>query len=133
MLPFCRQGLFDDVHYFLKPILPYSEDRENFERVPSWESGQLPEFLRRYQSKITEDSPYFLNQFIRGQEYACNLICNRGKITAFQVSAYKHLCFSDSFQPKESTLERDYFALELLRFVAGNAEGENVDCFKSCY
>lgn len=60
----CRQGIFYGRHFFLKPLNPYSEDRVCFDRIPDNEA-ELQSFLQNYQNKITENSPYFVSEFIQ--------------------------------------------------------------------
>ena len=61
---FLFTGLFTDRHFFLKPLNPYSEDRVCFERIPNSQI-ELHQFLQRYESRITPDSPYFVSEFIK--------------------------------------------------------------------
>ena len=71
-------------YYFLKPLHPYSEERENFTRIPS-NPVDLRKYLSKYEGQINKDTPYFVNQFVKGKEFAANAIVGRGKLKAFQV------------------------------------------------
>ena len=79
-----NRGVFENNHFFLKPLVPYSDERENFTRIPH-DSRGLQAYLADFEDKIRLDNPYFVCQFIRGKEFASNAICCRGEITAIQV------------------------------------------------
>ena len=79
-----EQGVFTDTHYFLKPLTPYSEERENFTRIPAGAEA-CEEFLRDYAAKIRPTNPYFVCQFVRGKEFASNAVCAGGRVLAIQV------------------------------------------------
>ena len=51
-------------HYFLKPLSVYSEDRVCFNKLPDNEE-KLKTFLRRYENKISPDTPYFVSEFVK--------------------------------------------------------------------
>lgn len=80
------ENFFKKRHYFLKPAKDYSEDRDNFKRVPH-DVIAFKEYVKTYELKITVDQPYFVCEFINGSEYVSNAICRNGKILAFQVCA----------------------------------------------
>lgn len=79
-----RRGLFLNSHYFLKPLLPYSVDRLNFTRIPS-NAEEFEKYIACYASKLNSDNPYLVQQFIKGKEYAANVIAINGHIQAFHV------------------------------------------------
>ena len=60
----CRQNIFSGRHFFLKPLNPYSEDRVCFDRIPDNEA-ELPSFLEKYKNKISENSPYFVSEYVQ--------------------------------------------------------------------
>ena len=73
-------------HYFLKPLFPVPEaDRLNFTPIPS-DSTEFEKFLAHYESKLNCGSPYLVNQFIKGKEFAANAIVSKGNLQAFHVS-----------------------------------------------
>ena len=78
-----KQGLFSKGHYFLKPLMPYSRDRLNFTQIPG-DLEQLEKYLLNFQGKI-EKNQYFIQQFVKGQEFAANAIVNNGKMQAFHI------------------------------------------------
>lgn len=74
-----NKGVFKDCHYFLKPLSPYSQDRINFVRIPDNHS-ELESYLKSYQNKISAETPYFVSEFVQGDEYTGNVIAKNGKI-----------------------------------------------------
>ena len=79
VLDLCRQGVFNKKQFFLKPLSPYSKDRVCFTRIPGTEKDLL-NFLKSYENKITKETPYFVSEFIEGNEYTGNVIAKNGKI-----------------------------------------------------
>jgi len=78
----CRQGIFRGRHFFLKPLNPYSEDRVCFDRIPDNEA-ELQSFLQNYQNKISANSPYFVSEFVQGNEWTGNVIAKDGRIQLY--------------------------------------------------
>jgi len=74
-----RQGKFTQKHFFMKPLNPYSEDRVCFDRIPNCEK-ELLRFLKHYESRVSQSSPYFVSEFIQGQEWTGNIIAKSGQI-----------------------------------------------------
>ena len=60
----CRQNIFSGRHFFLKPLNPYSEDRVCFDRIPD-NQAELPSFLEKYKNEISENSPYFVSEYVQ--------------------------------------------------------------------
>ena len=87
----CRQGIFYGRHFFLKPLNPYSEDRVCFDRIPDNEA-ELQSFLQNYQNKITENSPYFVSEFIQ----VCFVAST--KLTKMHNTRCKTLQYSNNLQ-----------------------------------
>jgi len=81
----CRQSVFNGRHFFLKPLNPYSEDRVCFDRIPEAEA-ELNTFLERYRSKISPSSPYFVSQFVQGEEWTGNVIAQDGQIYIYTAN-----------------------------------------------
>lgn len=79
-----KKGFFSQGHYFLKPLMPYSVDRENFTRIPS-NSEEFEKYIACYESKINDNNPYLVHQFIKGKEFAANAIAVDGHLQAFHV------------------------------------------------
>lgn len=82
---FALTGIFDDKHYFLKPLSPYSEERVNFTPIPG-NSRQLDAYLEKYRPKIGVKTPYFICQYVCGKELAANAICHDGELLVFQLA-----------------------------------------------
>lgn len=57
-------GKFTQKHFFMKPLNPYSEDRVCFDRIPNCEK-ELLRFLKHYESRVSQSSPYFVSEFIQ--------------------------------------------------------------------
>jgi len=81
----CRQNVFSGRHFFLKPLNPYSEDRVCFDRIPEVEA-ELNTFLERYKTKISPSSPYFVSQFVQGEEWTGNVIAKDGQIYIYTAN-----------------------------------------------
>lgn len=79
-----KKGLFSRAHYFLKPLMPYSVDRVNFTRIPS-NAEEFDKYITSYDSKLNGDNPYLVHQFIKGKEFAANVIAVDGHLQAFHV------------------------------------------------
>jgi len=75
-------GIFKNRHFFLKPLNPYSEDRVCFSRIPD-ALPELTAFLAGYQHKISPDSPYFVSEFVKGNEYTGTVVAKNGQIFMF--------------------------------------------------
>ena len=56
-------------------------------RIPS-DKAQFEAYVEQHLMKKDLSVPYLLNEFIKGEEYAANIICKDGKIYMFQVSTY---------------------------------------------
>ena len=54
-------------------------------RIPS-DEAQFDAYVEQHLMKKDLSVPYLLNEFIKGEEYAANIICKDGKIYMFQVS-----------------------------------------------
>lgn len=79
-----KKGLFSKAHYFLKPLMPYSVDRENFTRIPS-NAEEFDKYITSYESKLNSNNPYLVHQFIKGKEFAANAIAVDGHLQAFHT------------------------------------------------
>ena len=79
-----KKGLFAKGHYFLKPLMPYSADRENFTRIPS-NAEEFEKYIACYETKLNSNNPYLVHQFIKGKEFAANAIVVDGHLQAFHV------------------------------------------------
>lgn len=79
-----KKGLFSKAHYFLKPLMPYSVDRENFTRIPS-NAEEFDKYITSYESKLNSNNPHLVHQFIKGKEFAANAIAVDGHLQAFHV------------------------------------------------
>ena len=79
-----KKGLFSKAHYFLKPLMPYSADRVNFTRIPS-NVEEFGKYINSYESKLNSDNPYLVHQFIKGKEFAANVIAVDGHLQAFHI------------------------------------------------
>lgn len=79
-----KKGLFSKTHYFLKPLMPYSADRVNFTRIPS-NAEEFGKYITSYESKLNSDNPYLVHQFIKGKEFAANVIAVDGHLQAFHI------------------------------------------------
>jgi len=77
-----ERGIFTYNHFFLKPLNPYSEDRVCFTRIPD-NLQDLTVFLESYKHKISKDSPYFVSEFVKGDEYTGNVIAKNGEILMY--------------------------------------------------
>ena len=80
-------GKFNGKHYFLKPLELSREERLDMTRIPS-DKVQFEAYVEQHLMKKDLSVPYLLNEFIKGEEYAANIICKDGKIYMFQVSTY---------------------------------------------
>lgn len=78
------EGKFNGKHYFLKPLELQREERMDMTRIPS-DKAQFEEYVEQHLMKKDLSVPYLLNEFIKGEEYAANIICKDGKIYMFQV------------------------------------------------
>lgn len=79
VLDLYRKRVLNKKHFFLKPLSPYSKDRVCFTRIPKTEND-LISFMKSYEHKITKETPYFVSEFIEGNEYTGNVIAREGKI-----------------------------------------------------
>ena len=79
-----RKGFFSKGHYFLKPLMPYSEDRLNFTYIPS-NAKDFDKYIACYERKVNSGNPYLIHQFIKGKEFAANAIVVNGHLQAFQI------------------------------------------------
>lgn len=79
-----KKGLFSKGHYFLKPLMPYSEDRLNFTCIPS-SAKEFDKYIACYERKVNSNNPYLIHQFIKGKEFAANAIVVDGCLQVFQV------------------------------------------------
>jgi len=103
----CRQNIFSGRHFFLKPLNPYSEDRVCFDRIPDNEA-ELPSFLEKYKNKISENSPYFVSEFVQGNEWTGNVIARDGRI---------HLYTSNPSSPMQIDYEDGSSKTEIFRWI----------------
>ena len=86
-LPFLHfySGKFDGKHYFLKPLELQREERMDMTKIPS-DKDQFEKYVSQHLLKKDLSVPYLLNEFIKGEEYAANVVCKNGKIYMFQVN-----------------------------------------------
>ena len=98
----CKQGVFNKKQFFLKPLSPYSKDRVCFTRIPETKENLL-NFLKSYENKITKKTPYFVSEFIEGNEYTGNVIAREGKIYMFisNPSSSMQIDYEDASNKKE--------------------------------
>ena len=82
-------GKFNGKHYFLKPLELAREERMDMTKIPS-DKDQFESYVNEHLMKKDLSVPYLLNEFIKGEEYAANVVCKNGKIYMFQVSNYVH-------------------------------------------
>ena len=82
-------GKFNGKHYFLKPLELAREERMDMTKIPS-DKDQFESYVNQHLMKKDLSVPYLLNEFIKGEEYAANVVCKNGKIYMFQVSNYVH-------------------------------------------
>jgi len=80
--PLKDKGIFRSRHYFLKPLSAYSEDRENFNRIPD-DEDDFWKYVDEYRNRVSADTPYFVNEYIKGSEYTGNCVVSNGHITLF--------------------------------------------------
>jgi len=98
----CRQGVFHHRHFFLKPLSPYSEDRVCFTRIPDNEI-ELAKFMKDYQHKISKETPYFVSEFVQGNEYTGNVLAKDGEIFIYtsNPSSPMQIDYDDASEKKE--------------------------------
>ena len=58
-------------------------------KIPS-DKDQFESYINQHLMKKDLSVPYLLNEFIKGEEYAANVVCKNGHIYMFQVSNYVH-------------------------------------------
>mgnify|MGYP007045161413 CR=1 FL=1 len=80
-------GKFNGKHYFLKPLELAREERMDMTKIPS-DKDQFESYVNQHLMKKDLSVPYLLNEFIKGEEYAANVVCKNGQIYMFQVSNY---------------------------------------------
>ena len=80
-------GKFNGKHYFLKPLELAREERMDMTKIPS-DKDQFESYINQHLMKKDLSVPYLLNEFIKGEEYAANVVCKNGQIYMFQVSNY---------------------------------------------
>lgn len=98
----CKKGIFQRRHFFLKPLSPYSEDRVCFTRIPDNET-ELVNFLKTYQHKITKESPYFVSEYVQGDEFTGNVLAKDGQIFIYtsNPSSPMQIDYDDASDKKE--------------------------------
>merc|ERR1712106_1091815 len=98
----CKKGIFNRRHFFLKPLSPYSEDRVCFTRIPDNEP-ELLNYLKSYQHKIAKDTPYFVSEFVQGDEYTGNVLAKDGQIYVYtsNPSSPMQIDYDDASDKKE--------------------------------
>merc|ERR1712127_469626 len=78
------KGKFNGKHYFLKPLELAREERMDMTKIPS-DKDQFESYINQHLMKKDLSLPYLLNEFIKGEEYAANVVCKNGHIYMFQV------------------------------------------------
>jgi len=98
----CKKGIFQRRHFFLKPLSPYSEDRVCFTRIPDNET-ELLNYLKSFQHKISKESPYFVSEYIQGDEYTGNVLAKDGQIFIYtsNPSSPMQIDYDDASDKKE--------------------------------
>ena len=92
------EGLFDNIHYFLKPLELQRDERLDMTRIPS-DKDQFKAFLDQHVKKKDLSLPYILNEYIEGKEFAANVVCKNGQIYILQVrNKYIYLATSAFFR-----------------------------------
>jgi len=75
---------FNGKHYFLKPLELAREEHLDMTKIPS-DKDQFESYVNQHLMKKDLSVPYLLNEFIKGEEYAANVVCKNGQIYMFQV------------------------------------------------
>ena len=91
--------MFQRKHFFLKPLNPYSPDREILTRIPH-DIGELKEYITCNKGKDAADTPFYVCEFVKGKGYASNAICTNGNVYAI------HVCPSSPFQIDYSVAQK---------------------------
>ena len=68
------------------------EERMDMTKIPS-DKDQFESYISQHLMKKDLSVPYLLNEFVKGEEYAANVVCKNGQIYMFQVrnSAHKNM------------------------------------------
>jgi len=80
-----KQGVFKKKHFFLKPLKPLSEDRMNFTPIPD-DQTEFEKYVNSFREKIQSGHPYFVCEFINGNEYSSGVLCSHGEILAINAN-----------------------------------------------
>lgn len=78
------QGAFHEKYLFMKPLELARNDRVDFTKIPH-DIVEFENFVESHLKHKDLSVPYILNQYIKGQEFAANLICKNGQIFMLQV------------------------------------------------
>ena len=105
-----KTGLFENRHFFLKPLELQREERMDMTPIPS-DSKEFEIYVQQHLLKKDLSVPYVLNEFIKGQEYAANVICKNGKIYTLQV------CHSSPIQTNYVSIEHQGIQEWVEKFV----------------
>ena len=73
----------------MKPLELAREERMDMTKIPS-DKDKFESYVNQHLMKKDLSVPYLLNEFIKGEEYAANVVCKNGQIYMFQVSNYIH-------------------------------------------
>lgn len=106
-----EQNLFEERHYFLKPVANFSEDRLNFTRIPQ-ELRAFNEYVKEYEHKFISKDSYFVCEFIKGSEYTSNVVCRDGQV--FSLEVLPTSCHQMEFDVIENNAVREW-TLEFCR------------------
>jgi len=104
------EGKFNDRHYFLKPLELQRDERLDMTQIPS-EKDQFDSYVNQHLKKKDFTVPYLLNEYIKGEEYAANVVCKNGNIYMFQV------CPSSPIQTNYVSLDHEGIEEWVTEFV----------------
>ena len=69
--------------------LGISKRRAHYPKIPT-DKDQCESYINQHLMKKDLSVPYLLNEFIKGEEYAANVVFKNGQIYMFQVINYVH-------------------------------------------
>lgn len=80
-----QERVFRNRHFFLKPLIPQTVDRDNFSAIPDDEE-EFQKYLCYYKDRIRPENPYFVNEFIRGREFISAVLSDHGNVITINMN-----------------------------------------------